>query len=76
MQQAGRHQNSEARLWPPLQKTHAHEFFKEIEILFQCRHPNIVKLLDAFFNGVMTKEANSSIRKPSVEDSKLEQIEV
>jgi serine/threonine protein kinase len=50
-------------------------FFKEIEILSQCRHPNIVRLLDASFNGVMTKEAISQIRKTSVEYSKIDQLD-
>jgi len=31
-------------------------FFKEIQILARCNHPNIVKMLDASFRGTMTKE--------------------
>jgi serine/threonine protein kinase len=50
-------------------------FFKEIEILSKCHHPNIVKLLDASLNGVITKEAllrSGAVRKTSVEYSKIE----
>ncbi len=32
-------------------------FFKEIKILSHCDHPNIVKLIDASFNGTLIKEA-------------------
>jgi len=31
-------------------------FYREIKILSYCRHPNIVKLLDASFNGTLIKE--------------------
>ena len=31
-------------------------FFNEIKILSHCRHPNIVKLLDASLNGTLIKE--------------------
>jgi len=31
-------------------------FFNEIKILSHCRHPNIVKLIDASFNGTLIKE--------------------
>lgn len=41
-------------------------FFKEVEILSKCRHRNIVKLLDASFNGTLIKEA-IPIRKTSVD---------
>ncbi len=49
-------------------------FFKEISILSYCRHPNIVKLLFASFNGTLIKEAIPVIRKPSVEHSVIESI--
>jgi serine/threonine protein kinase len=49
-------------------------FFKEIEILTQCRHPNIVKILDASFNGTLIKEA-IPIRKTSIEHSVLDLVE-
>lgn len=32
-------------------------FFNEIKILSYCRHPNIVRLLDASFNGTLIKES-------------------
>ncbi len=32
-------------------------FFKEISILSKCNHPNIVKLIDASFTGILVKEA-------------------
>ncbi len=57
-------------------------FFKEISILSRCRHPNIVKLLDASFTGTLTKEAFldanhelSAVRKTSVDHSKIEIID-
>lgn len=31
-------------------------FFTEINILTECRHPNIVKILDAGFDGTIIKE--------------------
>jgi hypothetical protein len=31
-------------------------FFTEINILTECRHPNIVKILDASFDGLIVKE--------------------
>jgi serine/threonine protein kinase len=31
-------------------------FYNEIKILSYCRHPNIVRLLDASFNGTIVKE--------------------
>ena len=31
-------------------------FFTEINILTECRHPNIVKILDASFDGLIIKE--------------------
>ena len=31
-------------------------FFTEIEILTHCRHPNIVKILDASFDGLLIKQ--------------------
>ena len=48
-------------------------FFKEITILSYCKHPNIVKLLYASFNGTLVKEAIPS-RKASVEQSAIETI--
>ena len=46
-------------------------FYQEVSILSYCKHPNIVKLLHASFNGTMTKEVvkmpECLIRKPSVE---------
>lgn len=30
--------------------------FTEINILTECRHPNVVKILDASFDGNMVKE--------------------
>ena len=35
-------------------------FVKEIKILTYCRHPNIVRLIDASLDGVMIKEATLS----------------
>lgn len=48
-------------------------FFQEISILSYCKHPNIVKLLNASFNGTLLKEEvqESQIRKPSVEQSAI-----
>lgn len=50
-------------------------FFQEITILSYCKHPNIVKLLHASFNGTLLKEepdaSYSQIRKPSVEQSAI-----
>ena len=31
-------------------------FFTEINILTECRHPNVVKILDASFDGTIIKE--------------------
>jgi len=31
-------------------------FFTEINILTECRHPNVVKILDASFDGNLVKE--------------------
>jgi len=31
-------------------------FYSEIKILTYCRHPNIVRLIDASFDGVMINE--------------------
>ena len=45
-------------------------FFREIEILSKCRHKNIVKLLDASFNGTLIKEA-LPIRKTSVDNTAI-----
>jgi hypothetical protein len=39
-----------------------------------CEHPNIVKILDASFNGTILKEA-IPIRKTSVEHSVLEMVD-
>ena len=30
--------------------------FTEINILTECRHPNVVKILDANFDGIIVKE--------------------
>ena len=30
--------------------------FREINILTECRHPNIIKILDASFDGMIIKE--------------------
>lgn len=30
-------------------------FFTEINILTECRHPNVVKILDASFDGTIVK---------------------
>lgn len=30
--------------------------FREINILTECRHPNIIKILDASFDGTIIKE--------------------
>lgn len=30
--------------------------FTEINILTECRHPNVVKILDASFDGTLIKE--------------------
>jgi len=48
-------------------------FFKEVTILSYCRHPNIVKLLYASFNGTLIKEA-IPIRKTSIEHSVIDSI--
>lgn len=34
-------------------------FFNEVNILSHCRHPNIVKLLDASLNGTLIMERTS-----------------
>jgi len=34
--------------------------FTEINILTECRHPNIVKILDASFDGMIIKEQKVS----------------
>jgi len=31
-------------------------FYTEISILFQCKHPNVVKIIDANLDGQMIKE--------------------
>lgn len=49
-------------------------FFKEITILSYCRHPNIVKLLYASFDGTLIKEEVIPLRKASVEHSVIESI--
>lgn len=49
-------------------------FLKEIELLSQCEHPNIVKLIDASFDGTIVKEA-LSVRKTSLDHSVMEHIE-
>lgn len=49
-------------------------FYQEVSILSYCKHPNIVKILYAAFDGTLTKESHSGeeeevlqpIRKPSV----------
>ena len=48
-------------------------FYQEISILSYCKHPNIVKLLNASFNGTLLKEEaqECQIRKPSVEQSAI-----
>lgn len=46
-------------------------FFKEIKILSNCKHKNVVKLLDASFKGTIIKEG-FSVRKASIEHSKIE----
>lgn len=48
-------------------------FLKEIELLSQCEHPNIVKLIDASFDGTIVKEA-LSVRKTSAEYSVVEHV--
>jgi hypothetical protein len=37
--------------------------FTEINILTECRHPNVVKILDANFDGTMIKEQEVSMVK-------------
>lgn len=32
-------------------------FYKEIEVLSKCRHPNVVKFLDGSLDGTLIKEA-------------------
>ena len=46
-------------------------FYQEILILSYCKHPNIVQLLSASFNGTLLKEEDS-LRKLSVEQSALD----
>lgn len=59
-------------------------FYQEITILSFCNHPNVVKLLDASFNGTLTHEMaggegyceleqsfQQRMRIPSVEQSAL-----
>ena len=48
-------------------------FYQEVNILSYCKHPNIVKILFASFDGTLTKEsyppheeASKPLRKPSV----------
>lgn len=45
--------------------------FTEINILTECRHPNVVKILDANFDGTIIKEQridDSSIMKDNSEE--------
>jgi hypothetical protein len=45
--------------------------FTEINILTECRHPNVVKILDACFDGTEVKEQMIKIdRKGSINLSK------
>jgi serine/threonine protein kinase len=46
-------------------------FFKEIKILSNCKHQNVVKLIDASFKGTIIKEG-FSVRKSSVDHSKID----
>jgi len=38
--------------------------FTEINILTECRHPNVVKILDASFDGTIIKEQEITIIPP------------
>ena len=38
--------------------------FTEINILTECRHPNVVKILDASFDGTQVKEQEITIIPP------------
>ena len=49
-------------------------FFTEIQILSQCDHPNIVRFIDASFNGTLVKEI-IAVRKTSVEYSALDYVD-
>ena len=41
--------------------------FQEINILTECRHPNVVKILDCSFDGTYVKEEPIlKLQKPSV----------
>ena len=46
-------------------------FFNEIQVLTRCNHPNIVKILDASFNGTLIKEA-LPVRNTSVENTLID----
>lgn len=37
--------------------------FTEINILTECRHPNVVKILDASFDGTMIKEQMIELKR-------------
>jgi serine/threonine protein kinase len=41
--------------------------FAEINILTECRHPNVVKILDASFDGTIVKEQLSDSNLKSEE---------
>lgn len=44
--------------------------FTEINILTECRHPNVVKILDASFDGTIIKE---QLVKESIHNDELEE---
>lgn len=44
--------------------------FTEINILTECRHPNVVKILDASFDGTIIKE---QLVQESIHNDELEE---
>ena len=47
--------------------------FREINILTECRHPNIIKILDASFDGMIIKEQRGVLGSGSGETDRAEQ---
>jgi hypothetical protein len=48
--------------------------FTEINILTECRHPNVVKILDANFDGTLVKEQPILIERAAKTAAKEENI--
>jgi len=48
--------------------------FTEINILTECRHPNVVKILDANFDGTLVKEQPILIERPAKTAAKEEKL--